>query len=164
MSEFKKPYHHILFASFVAGEGCAAAARAAGVSEPTARKFRDDYSQVIRDAQLRSTDGVLEQLKEMLPEATGRLRKWLAPPPPLVPAACNCGAMVSGSPTHVLGCASLGKLTDDHYRGHAADMKTIDRIINAYEVMRDVDFEKRLKKLERDQAEAKAAAAKNEGK
>jgi hypothetical protein len=64
---------------------------------------------------------------------------------------------------HGPGCASLKEV--DIYRGHAADMKNNRLNIDAYEVMRDVDFEKRLKALERAQAEAAAEAAKaKEGK
>lgn len=162
MKPFKKPYQQKLFIAFVAGEGSTTASRTAGVSEPTARKFRADHLQDIRDAQQKSTDGVLEQLKDLLPDAAARLRMWLHPPPPPPPAPCDCGLgpVVEGfTQMHVPTCASLKKV--DVFAHHAADIRTIRTIFDSYEVMRVVDQEKRIKALEQRMEEA---AKKAEGK
>lgn len=157
MIDFKRPYQQALFKCFVAGETTSEAARVAGCSWPTARKFRTDHAQDIADAQLRSVEGVLETLKDLLPDAAARLRMWLHPPavPPQLPCDCGIGPPVPGFDfVHSPGCAS--KKAVDLFKNHAADMRTIRTIFDAYEVLRDVDFEKRLKALEKAQLDAVA--------
>lgn len=160
MEPWKKPYHQKLFSLFVAGEGPTEASNKAGCSVPTARKFRQEYQKAIREEQLKNADGVLQQLKDLLPDATARLRMWLHPPPPPPRPACSCGiGPAAPAAQHAPICASL--LTPaDPFKNHAADIRTIRTIFDAYEVMRDVDIEKRLKALERAQAEAAIEAAK----
>ncbi len=148
MRPFKKPYHQALFLSLVSGKSAADAARDAGVSKPTAVKFREEYAEDIQNAQLRSMEGVLRELEDMLPDAAARMREWLRRPPPLPTLVCNCATN-----PHLKGCAVLGRVRDLHYRGHAADMKTIDRIFAAFDTLRDVDQEKRIKALEKTVAE-----------
>ena len=140
MKPFKKPYHQTLFDSFLLGCTVAQAAKAADVSQPTARKFRDDYAEDLRKAQAETTDGVLDSLKKLLPKVVERLAWWQERP--------DLKAVQEGTYT------PPPPLPDGvHARTLGDDLRLAASIREMYDVMRDVEMEKRMQALERRLAE-----------
>jgi hypothetical protein len=115
MDTFKKDFHRKLLQSLVLGHSAAEAAREAGCSEPTARKFRNANIDEIRSLQRQSSTGVLDALKKLLPEAVQTLEKQLR----------NCET-----------------------KGPADAVRVVRAVFDAFDVMRDVEMERRMAALE----------------
>jgi len=141
MSAWKKPYYQALFVCFVQGKSAKEAGDEAGCSEPTARKFREQHLGEITKAQSASTVGVLASLETLLPDAVRKLGELLAPPPvPII-----VGGVVINAPG-----------------SNAGDIRAIRTVFDCYDTMRDIDFETRLKAVEKRLADADKAQEKKE--
>lgn len=130
MPEYKKKFHPQLVASFVLGRSAAEAAKDAGCSEPTARKFRNANSDEIRSLQRQSSEGVLDALKKLLPEAVQTLE------------------------THLKAC--------DTTRGSVEAVRVVRAIFEAFDLMRDVEMERRMAALEKRLGEIRDARPQGE--
>lgn len=139
MKPFTKPYHQQLFRSFIVGENISEAARSAGCSIPTARKFRNEYADDIAKAQAEAAVGVLDTLRNLIPRAVKRLEFWCDRPDLVEYEALKEKAVREGQPVPPPPVP---------LRAHSEDMRTATVIQSMFETMRDVDMEQRLRDLE----------------